>query len=145
MTWWAWMILGVLLFGAEIIAIDAQFYLVFIGLSAAAVGLLGLAGVVVPEWVEWLVFASLSLISMFTFRRTLYERIRGNVPGFKEGVEGEFIVVPSNLAVGAHGRASLRGAEWTIVNGGTNAIAAGSRVKVVRSEGLTLYVNDDQS
>jgi hypothetical protein len=139
------MILGVLLFGAEIVAIDAQFYLVFIGLSAAAVGLLGLAGVVMPEWVEWLVFAGLSLISMFTFRRTLYERIRGNVPGFKEGVEGEFIVVPSNLAVGAHSRASLRGAEWTIVNGGTDEIAAGSRVKVVRSEGLTLYVTGDQS
>jgi membrane protein implicated in regulation of membrane protease activity len=47
--------------------------------------------------------------------------------------------------VGAHSRASLRGAEWTIVNGGTDEIAAGSRVKVVRSEGLTLYVTGDQS
>jgi hypothetical protein len=139
------MILGVVLFGAEIVAIDAQFFLVFIGLSAAAVGLLGLAGIVMPEWLEWLVFASLSLISMFTFRRTLYERIRGNVPGFKEGVEGEFIVVPSDLAVGAHGRAGLRGVDWTIVNGGSSAITAGSRVKVVRHEGLTLYVSADQN
>jgi hypothetical protein len=139
------MILGIVLFGAEIVAIDAQFFLVFIGLSAAAVGLLGLAGVVMPEWLEWLLFASLSLISMFTFRRTLYERIRGNVPGFKEGVEGEFIVVPSDLAVGAHGRASLRGVDWTIVNGGSSAITAGSRVRVVRNEGLTLYVSADQT
>ena len=145
MTWWAWMILGTVLFGAEIVAIDAQFYLVFIGLAAAAVGLLGLAGIVMPEWVEWLVFASLSLISMFTFRRSLYEKIRGNVPGFKEGVEGEFIVVPSDLAAGAHGRASLRGADWTIVNDGTSAITAGSRVKVLRNEGLTLYVSADQN
>jgi hypothetical protein len=82
---------------------------------------------------------------MFTFRRTLYERIRGNVPGFKEGVEGEFIVVPSDLAVGAHGRAGLRGVDWTIVNGGSSAITAGSRVKVVRHEGLTLYVSADQN
>lgn len=145
MTWWAWMILGILLFGAEIVAIDAQFYLVFIGLSAVAVGLLGLAGIVMPEWVEWLVFASLSLISMFTFRRTLYEKIRGNVPGFKDGLEGEFIVVTSDLAAGAEGRASLRGADWTIVNGGSSPITAGSRVKVVRNEGLTLYVSADLS
>jgi len=143
MTWWAWMILGILLIGAEIVAIDAQFYLVFIGLSAVAVGLLGLAGIVMPEWLEWLVFASLSLISMFTFRRTLYEKIRGNVPGFKDGLEGEFIVVPSDLAAGAEGRANLRGADWTIVNGGPSAITAGSRVKVVRNEGLTLYVSAD--
>jgi membrane protein implicated in regulation of membrane protease activity len=114
-------------------------------LSAAAVGLLGLAGVVMPEWVEWLVFASLSLISMFTFRRTLYEKIRGNVPGFKDGLEGEFIVVTSDLAAGAEGRASLRGADWTIVNGGSSPITAGSRVKVVRNEGLTLYVSADLS
>jgi hypothetical protein len=91
------------------------------------------------------VFASLSLISMFSFRRSLYEKIRGDVPGFKEGLEGEFIVVPSDLAAGAQGRASLRGADWTIVNGGTSAITAGSRVKVVRNEGLTLYVSADQN
>jgi hypothetical protein len=139
------MILGVVLFGAEIVAIDAQFYLVFLGLSAVAVGLLALAGIVMPEWVEWLVFASLSLISMFSFRRSLYEKIRGDVPGFKEGLEGEFIVVPSDLAAGAQGRASLRGADWTIVNGGTSAITGGSRVKVVRNEGLTLYVSADQN
>ena len=37
MTWWAWLILGAVLFGAEILAIDAQFFLVFLGLSAALV------------------------------------------------------------------------------------------------------------
>ena len=33
MTWWGWMILGAVLFGAELFAVDAQFYLVFLGLS----------------------------------------------------------------------------------------------------------------
>ena len=36
MTWWAWMILGAVLLGAELFAVDAQFYLVFLGVSAAA-------------------------------------------------------------------------------------------------------------
>ncbi|MBT8091090.1 MAG: hypothetical protein KJO01_12870 [Gammaproteobacteria bacterium] len=37
MTWWGWMILGAVLPGAELIAIDAQFYLLFLGISAALV------------------------------------------------------------------------------------------------------------
>ena len=53
MTWWAWLVLGAFLFGAELFAIDAQFYLIFLGVSAAIVGLLSSAGVVMPEWVQW--------------------------------------------------------------------------------------------
>ena len=34
MTWWSWMVLGALLLGAELIAIDAQFYLIFLGVAA---------------------------------------------------------------------------------------------------------------
>lgn len=143
MTWWAWMILGAVLFGAELFAIDAQFYLVFLGLSAAVVGLLALAGLESPEWVEWLVFAVLALVSMVTFRRSLYQKVRGNVPGFREGVSGEYVVVPADLASGDHGRASFRGSDWTVVNEGPSAIPAGSRARIVRNEGLTLYVSAD--
>lgn len=143
MAWWSWLILGVVLFGAEMIAVDAQFFLVFLGLSAAAVGLLELIGINMPGWVQWTVFAALSLITMFTFRKSLYLKIRGNVPGFKDGLEGEYIVIPVDLAAGGHGRASLRGAEWTVVNDGGTNISAGARVKVLRNEGLTLHVSAD--
>lgn len=143
MTWWAWMILGAVLFGAEMLAIDAQFYLVFLGLSAAVVGALSLVGISMPEWLQWLLFAGLSLISMFTFRKSFYNKIRGDVPGFKEGVAGEFVVIPADLAAGAQSRTQFRGTDWTVVNGGSEMIAAGSRVVVVRTEGLTLYVSAD--
>ena len=76
MTWWGWLILGLIILGAEVVAVDAQFYLVFIGLSAALVGLSQLVGMSMPEWAQWTCFAALSLISMFTFRKNLYERIR---------------------------------------------------------------------
>lgn len=143
MTWWAWMILGAVLFGAEMIAIDAQFYLVFLGLSAAIVGLLGLSGIVMPEWAQWLVFAALSLISMFTFRRSIYEKIRGGAPGFKDGVDGDYIVIQQELGPRAQGRASFRGSDWTVVNETSTAITAGTRARITRSEGLTLYVSAD--
>ncbi len=142
MTWWAWMILGAVLLGAEL-AIDTQFFLIFLGVSAALVGLGVLAGIAMPEWAQWLAFAALSLISMFTFRKSLYDRIRGDVPGYREGADGDYVVVSEDLEPGEHGRASLRGSNWTIVNDGSNRISGGARTRVARSEGLTLYVNAD--
>ena len=35
MAWWSWMVLGAVLLAAELFAVDAQFYLVFLGVSAA--------------------------------------------------------------------------------------------------------------
>jgi membrane protein implicated in regulation of membrane protease activity len=142
MTWWAWMILGALLFGAELFAIDAQFYLVFLGLSAAVVGLASLLGLAPPEWVQWLVFAALALTSMFTFRKALYEKIRGNVPGFHEGVAGEYVDITTDLAPGKSARASFRGTNWTVVNEGARPLRSGDRARISRSDGLTLYVSE---
>jgi membrane protein implicated in regulation of membrane protease activity len=145
MTWWAWLILGAVLFGAEMIAIDAQFFLVFLGLSAALVGLAGMLGLVMPEWAQWLVFAALSLVSMFTFRRSFYEKIRGDVAGFREGVAGESLIILQDLAPGSEARAGFRGADWTVVNAGSTNIPGGTRARILRSEGLTLYISaDDQ-
>ena len=143
MTWWAWMILGAFLFGAELFAIDAQFFLVFLGLSAALVGLLGVLGVSMPEYAQWLVFAALSLVSMLTFRKALYNKIHGNVPGFHEGLAGESLEITEDLEAGQTTRASFRGSKWTIVNEGAATLARGDRARIRRSEGLTLYVGDD--
>ena len=77
MTWWAWMILGAVLLAAELFAVDAQFYLVFLGVSAAVVGFASLLGLNPPEWVQWLAFAIISVAFFVTFRKTLYDKIRG--------------------------------------------------------------------
>jgi membrane protein implicated in regulation of membrane protease activity len=141
MAWWAWMILGAVLFGAELFAIDAQFFLVFLGLSAALVGLLSLFGLAMPEWGEWLIFAALALISMFTFRKALYEKIRGEVPGFHADLAGNSVELPEGLEPGQSTRTAFRGSTWTVVNEGSEPIAGGQRATIMRSEGLTLYVS----
>jgi hypothetical protein len=33
MPWWGWMVIGALLLGAELMVIEAEFFLVFIGVS----------------------------------------------------------------------------------------------------------------
>ena len=140
MTWWGWMILGAILLGAELFAVDAQFYLVFLGVSAAVVGLASLFGVVMPEWGQWLAFAIVSLVFFLTFRKTLYDKIRGGGQGFKSTIAGDSITVADEVLPGGDARTEYRGSEWTIRNVGNSAIGAGTRAKVVKVDGLTLHV-----
>lgn len=140
MTWWAWMIFGAVLLGAELFAVDAQFYLVFLGVAAAIVGLAGLFDVVTPEWVQWLSFGVLSLLFFLTFRRTLYTKIRGGGEVYRGSIAGESVPVSADLPAGADARTKYRGTEWNIRNIGEATIPAGSHVKVVEVDGLTLNV-----
>ena len=140
MTWWAWMILGTVLLGAELFAVDAQFYLVFLGVSAAIVGLATLFGVTLPEWGQWLTFAIVSLIFFATFRAALYNKLRSGGEGYEQKYVGEVVKVAAQIAPGARGRAAYRGSDWNIENVGESAITAGSDARVVEVDGLTLKV-----
>ena len=140
MTWWGWMVLGAVLLGAELFAIDAQFYMVFLGLSAAMVGLAGLFGLAMPEWAQWVAFATLSLVFFFTFRKALYENIRGGAVGFRATLTGNTVNVDTDLAAGAEARIDYRGTKWTAKNIGNETIAGGSKARVVKADGLTLHV-----
>jgi membrane protein implicated in regulation of membrane protease activity len=134
------MILGAVLLGAELFAIDAQFYLVFMGISAIIVGLGNLVGIAMPEWVQWLAFAALSLTTMFTFRRRIYQKVRGGAVGFHQSIPGNSVELVEELAPGRETRAEYRGTIWTMRNVGEAIIPAGSRAEVVKVDGLTLHI-----
>ena len=141
MTWWAWMVLGIGLLGVEMFVIDAQFYLVFIGLSAAIVGLLGLFGVELPEWAQWLVFSALAIAAMLAFRRRLYEMVRNRSGHVEERLTvGDRVMVPARLEPGQSGRVEYRGSSWTARNTGDSAIDAGREAVIAEVSGLTLHV-----
>ena len=140
MTWWGWMILGAVLLGAELFAVDAQFYLVFLGVAAALVGLAALFGVVLPEWGQWLAFAIVSLLFFVSFRKALYEKIRGGGAGYENTIAGDTIPIVDDLPPGGDTRAEYRGSDWNIRNVGDTAISGGSRARVVEVDGLTLRV-----
>ena len=141
MPWWAWLVLGIGLLGVELLVIDAQFYLVFIGLSAAAVGLLGLAGVSLPEWAQWLVFAVLAVVAMLSFRKRVYEMLRSGVGVVDERLTvGDRVLVAARLEPGESGRVEYRGSSWTARNTGSGPIEAGREAVIDRVDGLTLFV-----
>ena len=140
MTWWAWMILGAVLLGVELFAVDAKFYLVFLGVSAAVVGFASLIGINPPEWVQWLAFAVISVVFFATFRKTLYDKLRGGGLGYEQKYLGEIVTVAEEVAAGGRGRAQYRGSDWNIQNVGESAITAGAGARVVEVDGLTLKV-----
>lgn len=143
MTWWAWMILGAVLLAAELFAVDAQFYLVFLGVSAAVVGLATLFGINMPEWGQWLAFAIVSVTFFVTFRKALYVKIRGGGEGYEQKYVGELVKVAEDIAPGGRGRAEYRGSDWNVQNVGESPVASGNDAKVVEVDGLTLKVTAD--
>jgi membrane protein implicated in regulation of membrane protease activity len=140
MAWWGWIAAGALLLAAEMGFVDAQFYLVFLGLSALLVGLLALAGLEGPVWLQWLLFAGFSAASFGLFRGRVYARLQRGSAGRPEGLQGEAVVASERIEAGARGRAELRGAQWTVVNAGPAPLASGDRARVVRADGLVLHV-----
>jgi hypothetical protein len=141
MAWWAWLVLGIGLLGVEMFVIDAQFYLVFIGLSAAIVGLLALAGVDLPVWMQWITFSALALVAMLAFRRRLYVTIRGRAGVVDERLTvGDRVVITARLEPGQSGRVEYRGSSWNARNTGSQAIEAGREAVIAQVDGLTLHV-----
>jgi membrane protein implicated in regulation of membrane protease activity len=134
------MVLGGVLLGAELFAVDAQFYLVFLGVSAALVGFAALFGIIMPEWVQWMAFATLSLFFFFTFRKTLYAKLRAGGEDYHASIAGESVRIDQDLAPGGHGRTEFRGSKWDVHNVGEQAIPGGTRAKVVKVDGLKLHV-----
>jgi hypothetical protein len=142
MAWWFWIALGAVLLVAEVI-IAADFYLVFFGLAALLVGGLGLLGVELPVWAQWLLFALLAVAGLSVYRRRWKRRLSQADSELLPDLEGEAGSARDGIAAGARGRVVLRGAEWDAVNGGADDLPAGGRCVVTKVEGLTLHVRSE--
>ena len=143
MPWWGWMVVGVVLLGAESV-VSTEFYLAILGIAAVVVGIIGLAGVTSPAWVQWLTFGLLSVAFIVTFRRRIWSRMAG-ASGASAPLIGETAVAQHDIAPGAQGQAELRGTVWTIRNVGDTALTDGARARVVDVEGLLLHVRGESS
>jgi inner membrane protein len=141
MPWWGWMIIGAVLFGSELLIVDAGFYLVFIGIAAALTGLVELAGLGLEPWVQWVLFSAIALTSMVLFRDKLYAKLRGSGVGYEVGPAGEIVTVEQTLQPGETGRLAYRGTEWTVVNSSKEVFEQGQHVQISSVHGLTLNLD----
>lgn len=140
MAWWSWCILGVVLLGVELLAVDAQFYLVFAGLAAVVVGLLGLVGLELPVAGQWLLFAVLAVTAMFTLRRPIYAKLMNKPFGSVSTDLDQLVTLAQELAPGKSCRIEYRGSGWTALNIGDQVIPSGGAARIDSIDGVTLHV-----
>ena len=143
MAYWAWLLLGVGLLAIEL-ATPGGFFAFFFAVAGLLVGLLVALGWAGPAWMQWLLFSVISVALLMLLRKPLQARLgldRKARP--VDSIPGEAALALEDIAVGAIGKAELRGTTWSARNGGAGAIVKGQRLRVDRVEGLMLHVHTE--
>ena len=147
MLWWHWSILGLSLVGVEILTLGGlgNFYFLFFGVAALMVSGLTWAGLIEAAWLQWFLFAILGIISLLVMKKSLQNK--GGIGGENElavdSMVGEMATVLEPLAPQALGKVELRGSTWTARNAGENNLEKNTIAKIVRVEGLTVWIQAD--
>lgn len=143
MLWWHWMAFGLVLAGFEVVT-PGGFFVIFFGIGALAVGVLALAGVGGPLWVQWLLFTVLSVVSLMLFRKPLLEWMRAREhQGPIDALVGEVAIPMADIAPGAVGRAEMRGTGWQARNVSAVPTIRGQRCRVSRIDGLMIDIEPE--
>ena len=140
MPWWAWIVAGLGLMAFELAAVDAAFYIVFLGAAAVVVGVAESAGAGLPVWGQWVLYAVLAVAFMILFRRKLYDRVHGSAEGFDNSTVGETVDVTEDVPVGGRTQVAMRGSRWRAKNVGAGTIGAGAQARVVAVSGTTVEI-----
>jgi len=144
MYWWLWLVLGLVLIGLEVLT-PGGFYVLCFGIGALVVGTLAGLGWGGPTWLQWLLFSAISVVSLLVFRPHLIRLTRSKErPDPMDTLEGETATLTEDLAPGAVGKAELRGTTWTVLNRDERPLARGRRCRVVKVDGLTLWVQGEE-
>ena len=147
MLWWHWSIMGLVFIGLEILTLGGlgNFYFLFFGVAALMVGALTWVSLTEAAWMQWLCFVFFGILSLLAMRkplqRTGFTREKDEVP--VDSMVGEFATVLENLDAQRIGKVELHGSSWTARNAGTSTIGKGMQAKVIRVEGLTLWIQAD--
>lgn len=140
---WLWLIGGVVLLIAELIA--PGYFLIFVGAAAIVTGLLSLAAVL-PVAVQLAAFAILAFLSTRIVGRRFYaSRYDYNPDPFLNNKIGRLLgkVVVVVQPVDAHsGRVRVGDGEWPARGG---PAAAGERVRIVDVDGNCLKVEPEHT
>ncbi len=142
MIWWYWLLLGLILAGAEMMA-PGGFYLLFFGIAALLVGALAGFELIAADWLQWLLFSAIAVMSMLLFRGPLLRMSQEHKSHPVDTMVGEAAVVLDDLPAGQTGKAELRGSTWGVRNAGAAPLHKGQRATVMKVDGLTLWLKPE--
>jgi membrane protein implicated in regulation of membrane protease activity len=139
MEWWMWLAAGLVLVVAEL-ATPGGFVIIFFGIAALVVGVLGLLGVVTSPALQFLLFSVLSVGSLAILRGRLQSKLRTPSSVAVDSLIGDLAIPQERLSPGVVGRVEVRGSSWTARNTSAVTLDVGQRARVAGVDGLTLAV-----
>ena len=140
MTWWHWLVIGLILVALEIAA-SGGFYVIFFGIAALAIGALHAFDLAGPLWFQFMMFSVLSVASLLAFRNPLIRWLKlDHGAADVDTLVGETAFPLEDLAAGAVGRAEMRGSVWTARNAGSTLLTRGLRCTVVGVDRLIILI-----
>ena len=141
MAWWVWMILGLVLACAEA-QITTNFFLLAFGIGGLVVGALTGFGWLATPWLERLVITVVSIGALVLLKRTLGDPGGGSDHGVDD-LRRETATILEDVPADGVGRAELRGATGSARSVDGVALARGTRCRVQRVDGLTLWLQPE--
>ena len=144
MLWWHWSILGLSLVGVEILTLGGlgNFYFLFFGIAALVVSGLTWFGLIEAAWLQWFLFAIFGITSFVVLKNSLQGKGKTTddheIP--VDSMVGEMATVLEPLQAQAMGKVELRGSTWTARNAGNDLLEKNTIAKIVRVDGLTLWI-----
>jgi membrane protein implicated in regulation of membrane protease activity len=139
MEWWVWVLVGLVLVLAEAL-FGGELWLLLVGCAAIAVG--AVTGLGVDSFALQLLGFSVLGAGVFLVKRQL--RLAGDPTRVgSEELAGETGRVTSAIGSRESGVAEFRGARWTARSAQGTPVEVGANVRVVRVEGVTLWVETE--
>lgn len=139
MSWWHWLVLGLILVLLEMAA-SGGFYVIFFGVAAIAISGLHLFEIAGPLWFQFLLFSVISVGALLLFRNPLLRIMQPDSPPDRDSPVGDIAIPLEDIPPGAVGRAELRGTVWSARNSSPATIARGDRCRVVKVERLMIFL-----
>ena len=112
--------------------------LLFFAIAAALTALAALLGLEALHW-QLMFFGVGGIAALGIFRKKLLLRSGHGSPMPSADV-GETVVAESDIPPQGEGIVAYQGAPWTVTNVGATPIPRGRRAKIVRTEGVRLFV-----
>lgn len=136
-----WLIVGLIMLLAELISVFLVF--VFFAIGALLTALLASMGVLSSVDSQLIAFSVISLLSLFIFRKQAKNFLdkRGKQHEYNEFV-GETALVIRDVPTDGEGKIYYRGAEWKAVSVNNTIIHAGSKVVILKTDGIVLIVEE---
>lgn len=136
--WFAMGLLGVIL---ELVT--GGFWMLFIGISALLTGLAAKFGLLETVDLRLSFFAVVTLLSLFGLRRFVVRTPQDKGPSgaVRDPVDDTALVIADISS--APGQIEYQGAPWTALSEDGQTLPAGTRVRIVRQDGMRFFVTKD--